>query len=441
MTSTMRALLAALVVFCVGVPAAPALAGKSKPAASSKAKSKIKARSGKRAKSAKSVRIRVVAPPDPGFLARDAYYSGDVDKAYPLAVAAGERWVAALSAYRLNNPVDAFQRFQSVADDMSEDAWVRSGAAFWAARTASAAGRTDQESPYLKLAASMPWTFYGMIAEAQLGLNPVVSFAHTVLSPDVQVAETTDLVAQLIRANTASSEALETGEMSPIADIHGFNPSHYPVPLLAPIGGFTIDPALVYSLIRQESRFNAGAVSPAGAIGLMQLMPATAAITAGDDSYRTDRDLLRDPQVNVRLGQDYINKLASSLVGDDMMMVIAAYNGGPGAVAKTMDRVGFGADPLLMIESLPAKETRDYVEKVMAGYWIYRRQFGQQTPSLDAIAGGVRRVSINYDRSHPARSVEQAALAPRAAARPASAVVPVSAQNQAASTAVEAAGL
>jgi len=76
-----------------------------------------------------------------------------------------------------------------------------------------------------------------------------------------------------------------------------------------------------------------------------------------------------------------------------------------------------------LIESLPAKETREYVEKVMAGYWIYRRQFGQPTPSLEAIAGGVKRVSINYDRSHPARTVEQAQLVPAAVATHAAATV------------------
>lgn len=409
----MRAVLAALVVLSVGAPAAPVLAAKAKPAASSKAKTKAKSKS--KTRSRKVVRVRVVAPPDPGFIARDAYYSGDVEKAYPLAIEAGERWVAALAAYRLNNFTDAFQRFQSVADDLNEDAWTRSGAAFWAARSAVSAGVTEQESPYLKLAASMPWTFYGMVAEAQLGLDPVVSFAQTVLSPDIQMAEAGDLVAQLIRTSSPLADAALIEAMAPIADIRGFNPSHYPAPLLAPLGGFTVDPALVYALIRQESRFNADAMSPVGAVGLMQLMPATAAITAGDDRFKSDRALLREPTMNMKLGQDYLNMLAGNLVGDDMLMVVAAYNGGPGAVTKTMDRVGWGADPLMLIESLPAKETRDYVEKVMAGYWIYRRQFGQQTPSLDALATGVKRVSINYDRSHPAPSVEQVSLPAKAA--------------------------
>jgi len=87
------------------------------------------------------------------------------------------------------------------------------------------------------------------------------------------------------------------------------------------------------------------------------------------------------------------------MVGDDLLKVIAAYNGGPQAVLKTLDRVGGDSDPFLFIESLPAKETRDYVEKVVAGYWLYRRQFGQETPSLAALARGEQQVSINYDRS------------------------------------------
>ncbi len=401
MISAMRAALAAVLVLSVGLPAIPTtVEAKSRPGASAKAKTKAKT-SRKRSRRV----VRAAPPPNPGFLARDAYYSGEIEKAYELSIAAGERWTAALSAWRLNKYEDAFQRFSEVATDPASDPWLKSSAAFWAARAAVANGQNDQEDPFLRMAAAMPWTFYGMIAEAQLGLEPTISFTQTVLSPDVQLAEAADPLAQLIRTANSAIEPLM--EMSPVADIQGFNPAHYPVPLLNPEQGFTVDPALVYALIRQESRFNPTVISPAGAVGLMQLMPATAAIT--DERFK-DRSLLRDPSLNMKVGQDYLNHLATSLVGDDMLMVIAAYNGGPGAVTKTMDRVGWGADPLLMIESLPAKETRDYVEKVMAGYWIYRRQFGQETASLEALASGVKRISIAYDRSHPAASIQQVSL-------------------------------
>jgi len=312
--------------------------------------------------------------------------------------------VAGLAAWRLNNFVDAYNLFQSVANDSSQDAWVRSGAAFWTARAAVASGQpAEQEEYFLRLAAANPFTFYGMIAEAQLGLSPTVTFASAVTSPAERLAEhlaqagavdPADPLGQIIKVAATPEPAAETAEL--LTDVQGFNPSHYPVPFLAPEGGFTVDPALVYALIRQESRFNPAAVSPVGAVGLMQLMPATAAITGGDQKFR-NRNVLKDPAVNMMLGQTYLNHLATSLVGDDLLMVVAAYNGGPGAVTKTIDRVGWGADPLLMIESLPAKETRDYVEKVVAGYWIYRRQFGQDTPSLAALAAGTRGVGLAFD--------------------------------------------
>lgn len=345
----------------------------------------------------------LLAKPDPGFEARDAYYSGEVDKAYFMALEAGERWVAGLAAYRLQNYQAAFDLFTQVALDPAEgDVWLKSGAAFWAARAAAANGQADAESFWLRSAAATPWTFYGLVAEAKLGIAPRAVFAATVLPPDVRLAEAADPLAALIRVSTApvASALDQFAAMAPISDVAGFNPSAYPAPDLSPLGGFTVDPALVYAIVRQESRFNAAARSPAGARGMMQLMPATAAEVAGDPNLRrrNGQAQLNNAELNLKLGQDYVNQLANALVGDDLFRVIAAYNGGPGAVTKTIDRVGWDADPFLFIESLPARETRDYVEKVMANYWLYRRQFGQDTPSLTALAAGEKRISLTYDR-------------------------------------------
>jgi soluble lytic murein transglycosylase-like protein len=394
MTSAIRAVVAVIMVLTCGA-ASPALA---------KAKAKRKP----------APVVQVTPKPDPGFLARDAFYSGEIERAYPMAVEAGERWVAGLAAYRLQNYTDAFSRFQSVAEDAAEDSWTRAGAAYWAARAAVAAGLDALERPYLQMAADRPWTFYGMIAERQLGLAPAVTFTHPVVAPDVRLAEAGDFLAQLIRV--ASTETAAAGQMAPIADIDGFRPADYPSPDLAPQGGFTIDPALVYALVRQESRFNPLAISSAGAVGLMQVLPSSAAYIAGDDKLN-DRTVLQDGPLNLRLGQDYLTYLSQGLVGDNLLLIIAAYNGGPGAVQKTYERVGRDADPLMLIESLPAKETRDYVEKVMAGYWIYRRQFGQDTPSLDAIATGGQPITLAYDRLNSGSNVQTASAQPAKGAR------------------------
>jgi soluble lytic murein transglycosylase-like protein len=175
-----------------------------------------------------------------------------------------------------------------------------------------------------------------------------------------------------------------------------FNLAQYPTPELEPQGGFTLDKALVYALVRQESRFKADAASSAGAYGLMQLMPATAARVAGDDKLKADPSPLKDPAINLRLGQDYVNRLLG-VVNGDLLHAVAAYNSGPGVIQKTIAQLGKGADSLLAIESMPGAQTREFVERVVAGYWIYRNIFGQDSPTLDAAASGSKAVSASLD--------------------------------------------
>ena len=92
-----------------------------------------------------------------------------------------------------------------------------------------------------------------------------------------------------------------------------------------------------------------------------------------------------------------------------MLRALAAYNGGPGTLARTLERLGGETDTLLLIESLPYRETRDYVERVMANYWIYRQMFGADTPTLDAIASGAPVIDARLDRS-TAPSAQRAAV-------------------------------
>ena len=264
------------------------------------------------------------APQATPAAARDAYYSGDVEKAFQLAPKAGERWIAGLSAYRLQRYAEARGFFETVAGDYSEDEWLRSAAAFWAARSARAAGEPEAAEPLLRMAAMAPSTFYGMIAQRQLALGGQGQFIRV--------------------ASLAATPAYWVS-------------GDYPTPELFPAGGFTLPKALVYAMVRQESRFNPYAVSPAGAVGLMQLMPAAAAHAAGDDNLKTNVIPLFDEPTNLRLGQDYFRWLLDTGDGD-MLKAIAAYNGGPGTLQKTAARVGPEADTLMLIESLPARETR-----------------------------------------------------------------------------------
>ena len=161
--------------------------------------------------------------------------------------------------------------------------------------------------------------------------------------------------------------------------------------------------------MRQESKFDATASSASGAWGLMQLMPATAARVAGDDKLKSDPTPLRDPAFNLRLGQDYVARLLTAVNGD-LLHAVAAYNSGPGVIQKTLAQLGKNADSLLAIESMPGAQTRDYVQKVVAGYWIYRNIFGQDSPTLDAAASGKRQVTAALDQ--PIATTITAKLAP-----------------------------
>lgn len=392
---------------------------------------------------------RAYVPTAESRQAREAFYSGDPRTAHALAVAAGERWVAGLAAFRLGDYDDALRRFESLARDANEGAWIRSGAAYWASRSAIASGSPELAPDFLRMAARTPHTFYGLIAERQLGLKSEVSSEES-RGLGREIAELGDAfrrvsgvdqiaLAGFIRNEPRAKRAVALAQLDMEADagnelrvgllsaktdeerrrwttlaltigtpvssnentrtVKGVNPADFPTPRLSPKGGFSLDKALVYAIVRQESRFNADATSHAGARGLMQLMPRTAAYIAKDSGVRTDSDALRDPGINLKLGQDYFEYLLDNQSPQgDLLRAVAAYNGGPGAVMRAVQTVGNDYDPLMLIESLPAAETRDYVEKVVSGYWIYRRIFGEDSRTLDAVASGARSAELKLDR-------------------------------------------
>ena len=91
----------------------------------------------------------------------------------------------------------------------------------------------------------------------------------------------------------------------------------------------------------------------------------------------------------MKIGQDYLEYLLKSrYVKGDVVSLLIAYNAGPGNLLKWRKRLGNNTDPLLLIEMLPVHETRDYVEKVLSNYWIYRHRAGLDLPSLAAISKG-----------------------------------------------------
>ncbi|MDH5772332.1 MAG: lytic transglycosylase domain-containing protein, partial [Rhodospirillaceae bacterium] len=193
-----------------------------------------------------------------------------------------------------------------------------------------------------------------------------------------------------IAANAGMAELAMRLDGMLYPDGGGLDGAVYPVPAWQPEGGFKVDRALIYALVRQESRFNPNAKSGVGARGLMQLMPGTAGFVARDKRYRwSKKSALFDPEHNLALGQRYIQILLNDKkINGDLFLMAAAWNGGPGNLNKWRRRGNDLDDALFFIESLPSRETRIFIERVLTNLWVYRNRLGQPAPSLDAIARG-----------------------------------------------------
>ena len=146
-----------------------------------------------------------------------------------------------------------------------------------------------------------------------------------------------------------------------------------------------LDPAYVYGLIRQESRFVMDARSPVGASGLMQIMPATARWTARKMGLAYTPDMITDRDTNLRIGTGYL-KLVLDDFGGSQAMAAAAYNAGPGRPRRW--REGPVLEVAAWAENIPFAETRDYVKKVLSNATWYSALMSGKPPALKARLGG-----------------------------------------------------
>lgn len=398
--------------------------------------------------------------------ARHQLNDGFIERAWEVGQITGDWWVAGIAAYRLGRFDDALAAFERVAIDPSEDAWIRAGAAYWAARSVTHARRPHQAEPYLRIASRWPHTFYGQIALRQLGLEPLILNAPWVTAaegmvvvdaPPIDEAAAAAFVAADPRARRAAALAQIGHREDALAELHvgalesltsesrlgwsvvgeslsdslglqratRIDAADFPLPELQPQGGFSLERGLVYAIARKESRFEADARSGSGAYGIMQVMPATATELTGNADFRRDPTLLFDPAINMRVGQNYIEYvMAMDPIQGDLLRAIVAYNGGPGPIYDARRMLGPDADSLLIIESIPVAQSRQYVEEVVAAYWIYQRLLGGRTATLDAVVAGATLVPAALDRAPGPPTpiaVETAAVDPAA---PDPAVVP-----------------
>lgn len=349
----------------------------------------------------------------------------------------GARWKWGLAAWRAGKPRDAAAAFAQLAASDALPAEERAGAAVWAARASLRARRPLPVAGYLRLAARTGGGFYGLLArkmldgadEGAVGVawtgggaagwpepggpprdaTPARAWRYPAVRRAVALAQVgqraladaelgrvaaagpgpelgQELAALALALRLPSARArLARGAVPTPRDGAGL-----PVSGWRPAGGYQLDPDFVHAVVRAESDFDPYARSPAGALGLMQVMPETARLVAKDLNlpYGGDRWLLQPP-TNLRIGQAWLVRLAAGpTVNNSLIHLIAAYNAGEGRVADWAAgelRLA-GDDPLLYIESVPIAETRAYVKRVLANLWANQARQRRAVPSLRALA-------------------------------------------------------
>ncbi len=366
-------------------------------------------------------------------IASGYYYFGKPDLALKFAGQAAKRsgkylpqshWTAGLTAWRLGKMDVAHKHFVDLSTNKYASSWTRTAGAFWAARIDLAAGRFEQADKMLNRAAEYPRSFYGLLAMRALGRDDAFDWDSLELDENranklkldphgrralalLQVNQRDEAERELRKAAAENDDSLRRAVLA-LTDTANFASltmrlgsyiaqktgevivnALYPVPSWAPEGGYEVDRALIYAFMRQESGFKADARSHAGARGLMQLMPATANYIGNQQFRGKNRAELYRPEVNLSLGQKYVDYLLEQNgVDNGILELMAAYNGGIGNLIRWQKALNDNVDPLYFIESIPSRETRLFVERVMANFWMYRSRFGQETPSLDLLASG-----------------------------------------------------
>ncbi|MDK9719557.1 MAG: lytic transglycosylase domain-containing protein [Rhodospirillales bacterium] len=332
----------------------------------------------------------------------------------------GAHWIAGLAAWRLDRIENARLHFETLANRENAQPGLMAAAAFWAGRANLALKRPEMVDYWFTIAASQPRSFYGLLSHRMRGLPIRFEDSNVLFTEDdaallmnhagarralalIQLDETEEAEREFRKLYDGASPSLSKALLgaAKLADMPGLairlggvlsdrdgrmhDSALYPVPPWKPEGGWRIDRALVYALMRQESAFNPAAKSKAGARGLMQLMPGTARLVGG----RQEAKQVMNPEKNIELSQRYIETLLKDPgIDGNLFLLAAAYNGGPGKAMRWERQSDHRDDPLLLLESIPSRETRAYIKRIMANLWMYRARLRQPNPELDHLAAG-----------------------------------------------------
>ena len=372
------------------------------------------------------------------ILARRLFNAGAYRSAYDIA--SGHRqtegfpksqaeWLSGWIALRfLSEPATALRHFQELYGNVTSPISLARGA-YWSARANESLGNAAEAERWYRAAAEHPIAFYGQLAADRLGRPTVPALPSDPLLSQTEAAAFE--ASELVRAARAFHQLGEDGRTDLFIRRLGLNATT--LADLVPVGQLALDlgrpnlsvwagkqrffdgevlfgvgyperplstadtrvePALVHGLIRRESEFDPEAVSPAGARGLMQLMPTTARAVARQEGlpYQEAR-LTNDPDYNIRLGSRFLGDMVAQFNGS-YVLAIAAYNAGPSRITRWLERHGDprrgDVDMIDWIERIPIYETRNYVQRVLEDAQVYRLRLGG-APTIGSLEADLAR--------------------------------------------------
>lgn len=358
---------------------------------------------------------------------KDAYrIVADHSATSPVDIADAEFHAGWYALRALQDPVDAAKHFNLLLET-SNRPLSASRAYYWLGRAAEAGGPGNAREFFTK-AAAHPGTFYGQLAAARIGTTTInVTYPspsdndrqHFAEREAVRAIERLEAAGYSWRADSlyrALAEQMDSpGELAILAARAEKNNNHqvslqigktafsrgidaaalaYPIgviPGTANISGS--GKALAYAIARQESAFNPAAVSPANARGLLQLLPGTAKGVASRHGMDfTQAKLTTDAGYNATLGAHYLGEQIDSF-GGSYILTFIAYNAGPKRVPEWIGRYGDPRgkpidDVVDWIERIPFPETRNYVQRVMENYQVYKTRLGEKADIIADLRNG-----------------------------------------------------
>lgn len=338
-------------------------------------------------------------------------------------------WAMGLLYFKEEKFIESEKYFSKILELKQINNARKIEAAFWAGRAADLAGHKKSAKHYWQIAAQHPMAFYGALSAVMLGDSPHYEFFEQEFSDEdieelskyeygkralalLQVgkkdraeiylkymitSKATDRTLHAVnsvatafglpRVSIQASGVIKDRGILEIDDDIIYS-AQYPLPDWEPMGGWSIDRALLLAITKQESGFKTTAKSNAGANGLMQIMPGTAKKVAKANKVKMSDIDITNPEHNMFLGQQYIvDLLAHPNINNNIIKMLVAYNAGMGTMLK-FEKSFDTYDPLLYIESFPAYETRNYIKRVMSNLWLYRARLDQPLTTMEDLAEG-----------------------------------------------------